>query len=359
MKLYLASATAFFAIFTHLAAASDFLKITHFERTLGDAVSLRFLDSGTGASSYTIQSSPDMNAWSPQLAGVSSQGGGNYLAEIASPADGARFFRVVAVGGNGGTATAGFSMSDIVVEEGGGSAQVVVTFSEPYTGPLRYRWNGSIVPGEGGFGSLSGVVQVNGTTAVITLAIPDNGTLDEIRQLSISIALGADTGYELGGDGEDPTTARITVIDDDAMWAGTLHHKGEAIPLLLELVKNGATWSGKILSDGTGLFPANPTGIPLGSVVFSETSLSAVASGIVVAASDDNALSSDATLSFTLSANSATAGQSVSGEQIVGNASIGIAKPGSPHLNVTLADGAFALVRQVVTPPSTEVDLSN
>lgn len=358
MKRYLASAAACLAIFTHLAAASELLKITHFERTGGDAVNVRFLDSGTGASSYTIQSSPDMKAWSPQLAGVSPQGGGNFLAEIASPADGARFFRVVAVGGNGGTATAGFSMSDIVVEEGGGSAQVVVTFSEPYTGPLRYRWNGSIVPGEGGFGSLSGVVQVNGTTAVITLAIPDNGTLDEIRQLSISIALGADTGYELGGGG-DLTTARITVIDDDAMWAGTLQHKGEAIPLLLELVKNGATWSGKILSDGTGLFPANPTGIPLSSVVFSETSFSAVASGIVVAASEDNALCSDATLSFTLNANSAAAGQSVSSEQILGSASIDIVKPGSAHLNANLAGGSFALVRQVVTPPSTEVELSN
>ncbi|MGI9240082.1 MAG: hypothetical protein ACR2RV_04745, partial [Verrucomicrobiales bacterium] len=217
----------------------------------------------------------------------------------------------------------------------------------------------SIIPGEDGFGNLSGVVQVSGTSAVISLAIPDNSTLDEIRQLSISIALGADTGYELGDGSGAATTASITVIDDDAMWAGTLQHKGEAVPLLLELVKSGNAWSGKILSDGTGLIPANSAGIPLSSVVFTDTSFSAVANGITVAASDNNALSSDATLSFTLSANSATAGQSVSGEQIAGNASIGIAKPGSPHLNVTLADGAFALVRQVVTPPSTEVELSN
>ena len=37
--------------------------MTQFELTGDDAVNIRFLDSGTGASSYTIQSSPDMKVW--------------------------------------------------------------------------------------------------------------------------------------------------------------------------------------------------------------------------------------------------------------------------------------------------------
>ena len=353
------TAAILFVLSASLGAASASLKVTHFERSGPSDVNISFADSGSGATSYKVESSPDLATWSPQAAAVSAQGGGEFSAVITDAAGTSRFFRVVAVGGNGGTATAGISMSDIVVEEGGGSAQVRINFSETYNGPLRYRWNGSIVPGEDGFGSLSGIIQVNGTTATITLSIPDNSTLDDIRQLSISIALGGDTGYGLAEGGAGSTTANITVIDDDARWAGTFQHKGESVPLLLELVKTGASWSGKILSDGTGLFPAAPGGIAISSISFSESSFSAVASDIVMVASPENALCSDVILSLTLTANQATAGHAVSGEQVVGDASISISKPDSPHLNVTLGGGAFALVRQVVTPPSTEVELEN
>ena len=353
MKLKIALKIACILVFfANFLPAADSLKVTELELTAGSGAKIYFSDAGTGATGYTIESSADLASWSPQAATITSEGNDDFLATVASTADGVRFFRVLAVGGNGETAVAGFSMSDITVEEGSGSAQVTVTFSQPFVGTLRYRWNGNIIPGEDGFGTLSGTVGVSGTSAVISLTIPENSTLDEVRQLSVNIEVAETDGYETG---EGTASASITVVDNDALWAGAFQHKSESIPLLFELVKNGATWSGKLLSDGTGLFPESVTGFPLSSIVFTDTVFSANANSIAIPASVENSLCSDAVLSLSMSAS----GADVSDTRVVGTATLNISKPGNAHLDVVLGGGEFVLVRQVVTQPSGEVTLEN
>ena len=122
----------------------------------------------------------------------------------------------------------------------------------------------------------------------------------------------------------------------------------------IQLAKNGATSSAKIVADGSGLVPSGATGeYPASLTTHTASQFQVTIGGITVGASEENLLGSDATLQFDLVASGAGVGEQL----IEGTGTCTISRPGAPHLDRTIS-GTFVLARSPGSASTEEVELN-
>jgi len=151
---------------------------------------------------------------------------------------------------------ADFATSTTYVKEGGGAVSVAVSFSTAFKGDFRYTVEGTAVAGTD-FNALSGLVSVNGTQATIPITILDNGLVQDVRTISLTIYFSASEtlGYLPGG----ATVHTIYITDNDEVWRGLLQLTGASLPFQMRIAKTGSGISGTLVTDGAGIIPLNGT----------------------------------------------------------------------------------------------------
>ena len=355
MKLSLPSFTAALAALFLFAPGilhpqpDPVFRIETIQMVPGGPLEFTFRDTGTGASVYRVEYSPDLGdavAWQPvATAVVTPLADGEFRVVIGQPEAHGGFYRVAGLGPSGEDVIVGFATTAFQVTEGD-TVSPVITFSEAFTGTIRYSISGTATPDD--YGLLTGEVQVfNSQSATIPITVADNETIDPLRVLILTLE--ADDGTRPG------LSSRmvITIVDRDSRWEGTFFsEKGNAsLPFSLEIICSGETTQGRLVGGPSHFFPEGPFH---GSVnAHTPAEFSASFEGIALPA-DSTLLGLPAVLALSLEAEG---DQEIDEHFIQGLATLVSAYPGHPHLTTTNT-GAF-LMQRVPPPPSEhEVELT-
>ena len=328
---------------------SPLLRLTTIQVALGNPVRFTFSDTGSGATNYVVEFAPAVgagDAWT-NVSGalITSLGGGNYQVTTANPQTANGFFRVRGLGGTLGLVTASFSMASINANEGTMVAPTIV-FSAPFVGTVRYTIGGTAASGD--YVSLSGEVQVNGTTATIPITLTDNKLIGQLRYLTLTLEAGA--GYQLGTTSQNT----INIHENDADWQGSFISDDATIGFVLRIQESNGVHMASVKSDGFGFFPTNETPA---SITFNANVFSATAQNISIPATA-TLLNSQMLLTLSLTAANGVTNQSVTLTQIGGAATLVTAVVGQAHLNTT-NQGRFLLIKPPVAPSTNQVQLTN
>jgi len=206
-----------------LGQSTSWLRIHTIEVAPGAPTRFISTDQGTGATNYAVEFSPGVgvgSSWSNVGgAAITGLGGGNFRVVAPDPQTPSGFYRVR---GNGGAVIARFVTTAFQVTEGRTVAPTI-TFNAPFFGTIRYTVSGTA--GSGDFTSLSGEVEVHGSTAVIPVTLVDNLSIGELKYLSLRLEAGP--GYRLG----TTSQSTITIDENDADWQGQLRD-GQGEPWL-------------------------------------------------------------------------------------------------------------------------------
>ena len=326
---------------------SDLLQFSQINIEPGQQIRLRFSDAGTGVTDFALETTPELgdNAqWTVNTAAVFTPLGGGLYHVVAPAMESLGAFRIVGYQ-SGQPLTANFSSPSISLDEGTGTTSLLLLFSAPFTGTLTYTVSGTASSAD--FQPLSGSVSVNNaTSARIPIVLTDNTTIGRLKTLLLTI--NSAPGYGLGGTSQ----SMISIEDNDAVWSGSLQGTHSEVGIQLEVQRNGASYTGKLLSNGSGLFPA---GEYPAQITWTDTSFQATATSIPIDAGS-TLFNTPVDLSVQLSATAGQPEQSVSARQIQGVSTLSTSVPGAPHLN-TSSTGSFLLVRPPVRPSTNEVDL--
>jgi hypothetical protein len=310
----------------------------------GAPTEFEFIDQGTGSTNYTVEFSPAVGAgagWTAVPgAVVTTLGSGNFRVLTPPVATSPGFYRVR---GNGGGVIASFATTAFQVMEGG-TVAAVINFNAPFVGTIRYTVSGTA--GSGDFAPLSGTVFVNGSSAIIPVALTENASINEIRNLTLRLESGP--GYRVG------TTSRstITIDENDADWQGSFVTGKGRIGFLLNIRRSLLGDQATLRSDGFGFFPTNE--IPA-SLTFTGSNFLATVSEIPMMA-DATLLNSALSLRLMLNAANGQTNQSVSPTLVQGDATLITTVPGRDYLNHTNR-GTFVLLKSPVRPSTNEVEL--
>jgi hypothetical protein len=247
----------------------------------------------------------------------------------------------------------------------GDTGLVQVVFSRPYSGLLAFRVSGTAdeadhelncTPDEQG---LVCSVSVDGSQAILQVPLTDDDTIEEVEWLGLRLEPGSD--YEVGALGEHV----ITIEDNDTVWEGMFTCTGEELGFSIEILRSGATVTGKLLAEGGGIIPARAKSLDPQDLAFDLTfdvgakSFSANLPSVPLP-SNDTLLGTEGVMWLELRA-SETAG-SVNAQRVEGRSDLGsesrlhIHYGSQPHLNCDVL-GSFVLQRRPATPSSVEVPL--
>ncbi|MFO0795419.1 MAG: hypothetical protein U0586_15310 [Candidatus Brocadiaceae bacterium] len=164
-----------------------------------------------------------------------------------------------------GIAVADFAEGTSEAWEGDGTVNVVVNFSQTYTGVLKYLVGGTAVSGVD-YQALSGSVNVEGkTSVVIPINIIDDNILDEtfsdtdnkqhIRVETIILTLyyaeNAGLAYVPGS----KTQHTVYVHDNDAIWNGIISNNSAQLHFKMRIISDAKGINSSILTDGNGIIP--------------------------------------------------------------------------------------------------------
>ena len=327
---------------------SPLLRLNTIQVAPGNPVRFTFSDTGSGATNYLVEFSPAVGAdasWTDVTGAViTSLGGGKYSVTAPDPETFHGFFRVRGVGGTVALVTASFSMANIDANEGA-MVTPTITFSAPFSGTVRYSIGGTASSGD--YVSLSGEVQVNGTTATIPITLTDNKLIGQLKYLTLTLEAGA--GYQLGATSQNT----VNIHENDADWQGSFISDDATIGFVLRIQESNGVPMAGLRSDGFGFFPTNETPA---SITFNEEFFSAAASGISLPATA-TLLNSEMLLSLSLTAANGVTNQAVTPAQIEGAATLVTAVVGQAHLSAT-NQGRFLLIKPPVTPATNEVQLT-
>lgn len=309
-------------------------------------VTFVFVDHGTGASGYTVQSAAAVGEpvqWQTEAgAALQPLGEGRYQVTVpgATPD---RFYRVTGANGNPEPIELGFAVTDLEATEGE-PLSLTVTFSRSYVGTIRYSIEGSAEPGD--YAGLNGEIQVNGTTAIIPVNLTENSAIGELKQLILTLQSGG------GALADRDAQGVVTILENDADWRGIFNEEAVSAGLTLRIRKTSGTYSAVLAGDGSGLVPQGEfnTSITLGDDTF------AAVSDAVPLDPADTLQQLPANMVITLNAANGMADQIVSDVELRGAATITISYPGRGHLNRT-SEGAFALFKSPVAPSTREATL--
>jgi hypothetical protein len=330
------------------AQTTPMLQVVTIGVTTGGPLEFTFRDAGTGATNYVAEFSLDVGAgasWTHDTTAVITPlGEGEYRAVIPSPAGLNGFYRIVGLGGVPGEILINFASTAFQVSEGD-MVSPTIAFSAPFTGIIRYTISGTATSGD--YAPLSGEVQVvNAMTATIPIALTDDDTIGELRNLILTLEAGS--GAQLGA----ATRVTITIDENDARWAGSFIDGTATLPFHLELTRTGGTTQGTLAGDGWSFFPSEPVSAV---VVQGATSFSAFVTGIPMAA-EATLLNLPAVLELELNAVAGEPDQEVEPNFIRGDATLSTSYPGHAHLN-TVNRGRFLMQRPSVAPSTRAVEL--
>jgi len=327
-------------------AGSSLLQISSFEAAAGQPVTFTFTDLGTGATNYqvefTVSVGPTESWGVVDTAVITDQSGGLYSVFIDTLPGPHGFYRVRGLGGNGDV-TASFSTTTFEVTEGA-TVEPVITFNAPYFGIVRYTLRGTAMTGD--YVALSGEVQANGSSVSIPVTLVDDGNLNQLRYLTLVLEAGE--GYSVGG----AQTSTITIVDNDAEWRGAFESDSGGFTFTLRLEEQNGAFMGFLQSHGLGFFPSND--LPA-VVLFTEDDFVAAIDPVPVAA-NGTSLGQAMNLGLYLIASNGTTNQTVSAEQVMGEARLVTWFPNRPVLTFT-NHGSFALLRPPARPNTTKVPL--
>ena len=324
------------------AQSTSLLQIHTIEIVPGTAPQFVFADQGTGATNYTVQFAPALDAPWSTVAGavVTSLGGGNYRVVAPDPQNPLGFYRVR---GNGGGVIASFATTAFQVTEGGMVAPTI-TFNAPFFGVVRYTVSGTA--GAGDFAPLSGEVLVNGTTAVIPITLADNLSIGELKYLSLRLEAGP--GYRLG----TASQSTVTIDENDAEWQGSFVSRKAALGFVLPIRHSAEGHRAALKSEEFGFFPTNESPA---QITFTPDIFSVFASDIPIPP-EATLLNSRMVLTFQLNANNGIINQLVTPDRVEGVANLVIQVPDKPYLNAT-NEGTFLLIKPPVRPSTNQVQL--
>jgi hypothetical protein len=331
------------------AQPSEHLAVQTIHVQAGHPVEFTFADAGTGATGYRIEFSINLGAdaiWEEDLEAVlTALGGGQF--HVSSPeslADQA-FYRVVALGVDAGPIVISFATATIEATEGD-TAMVVIHFSAPFTGTVRYSVSGSAEAGD--YDPLSGEIHVqNATSATLPVSLIDNDSADPLRHLTLTLESGG--GLVLGSRNQ----ITILIDDNDADWQGLFSNENVTLAFTLHITELQGTHQATLRGGRGGFFPVDPTPA---TIVWTDSQFELVVDEIPF---EPGTTSFDAPLRLRLELSAADAidGQVVSSREIEGAASFQIEYPAKPHLN-TDSVGVFLLTRTPLVPSNVAAPLS-
>lgn len=326
---------------------SDQLQFNRITIEPGQQVRARFSDAGTGATDFALETTTNLgeNAqWTVDSSAIfTALGGGDY--EVVAPAlQDLAVFRIVGYQ-SGEPLTANFSSPSVTLEEGSGTTYLTLLFSAPFTGALTYTVSGTA--GSGDFQPLSGSVSVNNaTTAKIPITLNDDTTINQLKTLVLTLDAGQ--GVALGGTSQSV----ISIEDNDAVWNGSLQGTYSDVGIKLDITKNGGAYTGKLISDGSGLFPVGEFAAQL---TWTASSFRALVNGIPIDAGS-TLFNTPVDLSLQLHATAGQPNQSVDPTRLQGVYALTTTVPDAPQLNTT-STGTFLLLRPPVRPSTNQVPL--
>ncbi|MEZ5299120.1 MAG: hypothetical protein R3F11_00365 [Verrucomicrobiales bacterium] len=277
-----------------------------------------------------------------QGATFQSLGGGNWRAFAPVGAETRKFFRILK---RGVPLTAAFAAPLAQAAESD-TVGVLVCFSAPFTGTLRY----TLDFGDGA-GAQAGQIQVGGaTTATIPVALGDDAEVGELRAFNLKLS---DAGgiYGVG----DNASINVVVQDNDAYWGGALSSESPAIDLgaRMLIARDAAGLTGCFKTDRSGFLPANtsdPDGDwPLASLALSGTAFSATTQPIIVPAAE-SLYGADTVMTLALAAS----GGGVTENRLTGTFTLSSSVPSKPHLQIAPIEGDFTFFRQAPVSAESE-----
>lgn len=221
------------------------------------------------------------------------------------------------------------------VNEGDPAAGVRIELSGYAVGTITYEVTGGDATQGGDYATLSGAVDVNGSSAVIPLGLVDD--LEREGFESIGLRLTGLSGFALGL----PSEHTVFIGDDDKVWSAQLVVNGAVLPLEMEILRQGGeVMGGRLLSDGDGTVPA---GIFDLNVTFTESLFQATAGPISVGP-EETLFGVPITRTFTFSVTDSP-GQVIAPAYLLGTFQESFDAPGAPHLNLTNS-GQFQAAEQ-------------
>jgi hypothetical protein len=241
--------------------------------------------------------------------------------------------------------TASFNSTALEVTEGGVVAPVI-EFSGPYYGTIRYTIRGTAASGD--YQTLSGIVNVAGTSATIPISFNDNQMIGQLKHLTLTLEAGP--GILLGSGSE----TIITITENDAAWQGSFMTGSSLVGFVMTLTQSGGAYSATLRGDLPGLFPTSD--VPV-SLQWTENEFIASALNIPVPP-EATLLGLPFNMTLELQAANGMPDQSVSPVQIEGSSLLISTVPGKPFLSTTNA-GTFILLRPPSAPSTNEIDLVN
>jgi hypothetical protein len=175
---------------------------------------------------------------------------------------------------------AAFSRYSTKLTEGSGSTVVNVEFNKPFTGLLRYVVSGTATAGKD-YRALSGSVAVNGFLAQIPVQLFDDDELEPVVEtITLSLYYVYDQTEALGYIPGNNLQHTIYIEDNDAIWNGTLSSldSGDGndtvrklaldLNFNMRIIRNGSAVSATLVSEGSGVIPANESGWPISPITF-------------------------------------------------------------------------------------------
>ncbi len=265
------------------------LPVEDFSLDFDNEVRLKFRDQNSGGVRYTLYQSGDLQNWSlVSQPTVEVNGDGSYdiFAALGAPL-GRQFYRVTA---ERTTATLGFQIRELEVEEGSGEQSLVVAFvdenGEPliYNGRVRFEWSGAVHL----VSQLTGEVMANGTDVAIPLAVLDNVGTEKLTQVELRLLVDESTGYEV-----DPATSvtTLTIAENDNYWRGSFQTGLESLDLELFIRSDDSSLL-VFMTEGTAFLPAEF--VLAAAPALSETAFQAEFPAVALTATAENLIAAGA-----------------------------------------------------------------
>lgn len=246
--------------------------------------------------------------------------------------------------------------------EEGGSVQVVLMLSRPFSGPITLETRGTAGSGDYGLGCSGAecTAWVTGSAeAILQVPLTEDTAIEEVEWLGLRLVPGA--SYTVGAVGDHV----ISIQDNDAVWEGMFTSRGEELGFSIEILRSGSVVTARLLGEGGGIIPAGAKALDPGQDIFS-LSFDLGAKGFsgtlpwVRLPVTDTLLGKEGSLRLVLQASEGTGGVGpdlVQGMKALGSTTqMEIVYTGASHLNSTVP-GSFVLQRRPAKPSTAEVPL--
>ena len=329
-----------------LAQGSPAIRIETIQAVAGVPLEFGFRDDGTAAASYTVEfaEDPGVGDWTPAAGAVITPLGGDvYRVVIPNLSGSLGEYRVVGLGPAGETVIVEFATARLRVTEGD-SAQIVIAFSAPFYGTVRYSLSGTATAGD--YAPLSGEISVfNSMEAVILVTLAENETIDPLRNLVLTLEVGS------GAQPGMRSQVEILVNDADARWEGSFLSGSATIPFTLDLIRAGGATQGFLIGGSFRFFPPESTAT---AITLTPTLFAATAPDMAMP-TEATLLNLPALLQLELVAVDGEPDEEVGEDFIRGRATLTTTYPDNAHLN-TAAEGLFLMQRTPPHPSGREID---